>query len=161
MRFCDLVLYDAIYEARQEIQDPGSSKWEAVESHNDTMVRCVYKHLKLADIPRFTAEQITKAWGDWRRQKVEQDTPEEKFKCELIVEVARSFGNSCFMRGRVATSNGCAEELHLDRIIPGSKGGRYVLENCMLTCTTHNVSRGDRSIEEYLRSPRTCNDRRT
>ena len=61
------------------------------------------------------------------------------------------------MRGRVALGSPCSEELHLDRIIPGSKGGRYVVENCMLTCTKHNISRGDKSIEDYLRSPLTCN----
>jgi hypothetical protein len=34
--------------------------------------------------------------------------------------------------------------------------GRYVLENCMLTCTRHNTSRGDKNIEDYLRSSITC-----
>ena len=54
--------------------------------------------------------------------------------------------------------NGCgryippelADLMDLDRIVPGSKGGRYVWSNIQLLCRTCNVKKGNRSMG-YLR----------
>jgi hypothetical protein len=69
-------------------------------------------------------------------------------KMRLMAEVAERFGARCFYRDR--GKGACSEECDLDRIIPGSRGGEYKLENCHIACSKHNRERGDKTIEEYL-----------
>lgn len=71
-------------------------------------------------------------------------------RLRLMVEVAIAHGATCFFRGRGRGE--CSDEVDLDRIVPGSRGGEYTLENCQIACSRHNRERGDRTIEEYLES---------
>ena len=67
-------------------------------------------------------------------------------KLQLIVEVAKRRGTQCFY----APLGGCSADVEIDRIRPGSKGGKYTIANCVLACRAHNNARRDRSIEEFL-----------
>lgn len=71
-------------------------------------------------------------------------------KLRIIAALAVRHGARCFFDGR--GKGECSNELDLDRIIPGARGGEYSLENCHIVCSRHNRERGDRAIEEYLRA---------
>ena len=67
---------------------------------------------------------------------------------DLLIRCAKFHGRRCFFGARGLGE--CSDDIDLDRIIPGSRGGEYTVENCFLACSRHNRQRGDRSIEAYL-----------
>lgn len=144
MKFEELSLYDAIMTVREEMEaageSPGADKWITDEDLRIAITQRVMRHLlKDAD------QAIINAWCTFR--KGVNLAPDLK-KVELIVCVARIHGARCFYanRGR----GPCSEDVHIDRLIPGSRGGQYTLQNCVLACGTHNTMRQDKPLEEFL-----------
>jgi hypothetical protein len=136
MRFSELILYEAMYKVRQTLQNPGSDDW--INRAREELCRKIQGQMPIG--APFTAEQMIDAWVKYRK------SPEGK--TELTVKVALAHGEHCFMFGR--GKGECSEEIDLDRIVPGVRGGQYTLENCIIMCSFHNRQRGDRSLEDYL-----------
>jgi hypothetical protein len=66
----------------------------------------------------------------------------------LILEHARKMQKAeCFYRGKLATE--CSNEVDLDRVKPGKRGGEYAIENTVLSCSHHNRSRGSRQVDAF------------
>jgi len=140
MKFNELPLYEAVYDVVQQMiengESPGSDKWTMFES--ETLARRIQQRLPIG--APFTKSEMMDAWIRFRKSVGR--------KAELIVETARKHGRHCFYRGRGLGE--CSDELSIDRIIPGSRGGQYDIRNCVIACLKHNEQRGDLSIEEYL-----------
>ena len=68
----------------------------------------------------------------------------------LKAEVAIAHGFDCYFQGR--NKGDCSVNAELGYVIPASRGGELVLENCQIECNKHNNQRGNMTIEEYLNS---------
>jgi hypothetical protein len=66
----------------------------------------------------------------------------------IILEHARKQSTpECFYKGKVVTT--CSDEVDLDRVKPGKRGGEYTLSNTVLSCSRHNRERGCKEIVAY------------
>lgn len=75
---------------------------------------------------------------------------EHRRKRILILDHARNLTKSqCFYSGKLSTP--CSDEVDLDRIKPGKRGGIYTIENTVLSCSKHNRSRGCMEVEVFWR----------
>ena len=145
MTFDDLPLYDAVYAVRKAMEaageNPGSDDWTADEQKRRELTGRI-----VAALTTDTEQRMIDAFIGFRKSP----NVDGKKKIELIMDVRRAHGDQCFYRGRGRGE--CSEEVDLDRIVPGSRGGRYTVENCMLVCSRHNRMRGDQAIEEFCRT---------
>lgn len=147
MRFIDFDLYDAIHDVRNELQECGepigSDRWISDESYrSDLCKRVIHKMHKRID------QDIIDAWVAFRKRAKAEGTDVNKLA--LTIEVARLRGRTCFYADRGLGH--CSDDVQLERIIPGARGGVYSLANCIIACGSHNASRNDLVIEEYLAS---------
>jgi len=144
MTFDDIPLLEAIYDLRREMEDdgecPGSDSWTSDEEKRVELTRRLLGKLILN-----VNQRMIDAWIGFRKAS---DADGRK-KSELIVEVARAHGSRCFYADRGLGE--CSNDVDLDRIVPGSRGGKYSVENCIISCGRHNRSRGDANIENLLR----------
>lgn len=53
----------------------------------------------------------------------------------------------CFYEGKVDSS--CSNEVDLDRVKPGKRGGEYSVDNTVLSCSKHNRQRGASKVDSY------------
>lgn len=139
MRLSDLPLLTAIKKVTLEIENPGAEHWTTNDEKRRELCRMV-KEKMAPDIE----QQIIDMFVRYRKS----GTIGKQKKLELLVEVAETHGAKCFYANR--GQGDCADDVDLDRILPGSRGGQYTVENCMLACSYHNRSRGDQNVEEYL-----------
>ena len=71
-------------------------------------------------------------------------------KRKLILDHAKNMTKAqCFYFGKLSTP--CSDEIDLDRIKPGKRGGFYTLANTVLSCSKHNRSRGCTEVEQFWR----------
>jgi hypothetical protein len=69
-------------------------------------------------------------------------------KRRLILNHARKMQKAeCFYKGKLSTE--CSNEVDLDRVKPGKRGGIYAIENTILSCSRHNRSRGSKEVEVF------------
>lgn len=144
MTFDELPLYEAIHDAYRLVDAPRSDLWLMQDARTEYLYRTVQ-----ANLPRnvfCTLEQILEAWALYGKSVTVNELQQKKL--ELVVLVARAHGRRCFYAGRGLGD--CTNELQLDRLLPGSRSGLYVVENCILACSFHNGQRGDLTIEDYL-----------
>ena len=143
MTFDDLPLFDAIYSLRSEMEaageNPGSDVWTIEEDRRCELTKRIMGKL-MTDID----QRLINAWIRFRKSA----NVNGKKKVELIVEVFRLRGGTCFYRNRGLGE--CSPDIDLERLIPETRGGRYTLENCVLACGRHNRMRGDRDLESFL-----------
>lgn len=71
-------------------------------------------------------------------------------KNQIIADLSDAGAESCFYEGRGLGQ--CSTDVSLDRIIPGSQGGEYSFQNCVLSCSFHNSQRGDQDFSQYINS---------
>jgi len=130
---------------------------------------------KLFDEPGFVRSEITLITDEgreWILQKIIASLPVEElghYRFEhilLSVNQYRKLGkkslqkriiildhaekqkkHGCFYDGKLKTA--CTAEIDLDRIKPGARGGKYSLENTVLSCSRHNRSRGSKEVELF------------
>jgi len=144
MTFDELPLMEAIYDVRREMEAenecPGSDTWTSDETKRIELTQRILTRFSLN-----VDQQMIDAWIKFRKSS----DADGKKKAEWIVEVARAHGNRCFYADRGLGE--CSNDVDLDRIIPGSRGGKYSVENCVISCGKHNRSRGDASIEDLLK----------
>lgn len=141
----ELPVYVAIWRVEQAIEQRrlagedlpsfGSDEWLIDPERRAQLLAMIQAEL-LPD------ESLLKAYTRYRKSGDK--------RLRLMVEVAIAHGCRCFFAGR--GKGECSDELDLDRIVPGARGGQYRVENCHIVCSRHNRERGDRSIEEYLTS---------
>lgn len=118
------------------------------------------------------ATLISDAGREWTLQKVISLLPHElagKYRFERILLLANQFRKlnkehaekrriildhargmtkpQCFYFGKLGTP--CSDEVDLDRIKPGVRGGLYAIENTVLSCSRHNRSRGCTEVEKF------------
>ena len=66
----------------------------------------------------------------------------------IVLEHARNMKEPCcFYRGKVGSD--CSNEVDLDRVKPGKRGGKYSIDNTVLSCARHNRSRGCLEVVAY------------
>ncbi len=144
MTFDELPLFEAIYDLRREMETdgeaPGSDSWTSDEGKRVELTRRL-----LAKLIANVDQRFIDAWIRFRKGS----DVDGKKKTELTIEVARAHGTRCFYANRGLGE--CSTDIDLDRIVPGSRGGKYTVENCVISCGRHNRSRGDASIEDLLK----------
>ncbi len=139
MRFDQLPLLIAVHETAIEMNGkeefPGSDNWTSDElKRMELTKRVVCRLINNAD------QEVIDMWIKYRKSRDQ--------KMALIAEVAALHGSRCAYAHR--GKGECSSDIHLDRIVPGSMGGEYTLENCQIACGRHNTMRGDSSIEAFL-----------
>lgn len=147
MKFSELDLYQSVAEVYADLQAEGkrvrSDEW-LLDGATELTQRIVLAMTKSSE-PELLRTFLTYA----KAPRNGADVP----KLHLTIEVARQRGHKCFY----AMLGNCSEDVHLDRILPGSRGGQYTLANCVLSCGRHNTMRGDQPISEFL-NPVAAND---
>lgn len=143
MLFEEMPLYLAVHQVRLGVSRPSSDEWTS------TMTRDAFKLVlnRIIDNGWPHDESIPWSQDDVREvwMKIRKSSDE---KLQLKCEVAATHGERCFYANRGLGD--CSDEVELDRILPGSRGGRYTLENCIIACSFHNQSRSDTSIETFI-----------
>jgi hypothetical protein len=135
MKFLQVDLYRAVYAARNSDLDL------PVDPQSTTEREQIYRAIqaKLPPDVFYTLDDICSAWVGYRKNGRKHD---------LTVDVANAHGCRCFWANRGLGP--CSDDLTVDRLVPGSLGGQYTVENCVVSCGRHNSKRGNRTIEEML-----------
>ena len=81
--------------------------------------------------------------------KVGRRPPSRHIPRDVMLKVVRRDGHMCQLCGRNVSDN----ELHLDHIIPVSRGGISTVENLRLLCAECNREKSD-SLDELLWHPK-------
>jgi hypothetical protein len=143
MKLSDLELYLAVHKVRKQVEQPNAEFW-AHEKASEALGR-VAQTLAEDGWPREKAipclKDVIRAWTDLRKN------PKTQLTCDVSLEHKR---RSCMYAGR--GKGPCSDDIQLERIIPGSRGGEYTVENCDLACGKHNRERSDQPIENFLAS---------
>lgn len=143
MTFDEIPLYKAIHDFYRVSENHRSEKW-LLEKKKELLLE-ITRGLEFGH--GFSESQAIDAWMTYgKSSKVPGGTIS---KLALTVEVARLHGEQCFWQNRGKGT--CSDNVDLDRLTPGSRGGQYTVENCILSCSFHNRQRNDRSVERYLR----------
>lgn len=144
MLFSEIPLYQAIHRVRKSIvsdgEKPGAEEWFIDDDKRKEFCRRVISEMIDVDAA------IIKAAVQFRKGP----SVDGYKKVELTLDVAALHGGVCFYANRGLGE--CSSDVHLDRIVPGSRGGKYSLANCVLACGAHNTARGDMTIEDFLAS---------
>jgi hypothetical protein len=150
MRFDDLPLYCAIAKVRDKIKtlskdghiEPlGSEYWQRGEGSIE-LTRMITDEL-ITEANELYVDAFVKY-----RKGVSVDDEGNK-KLDIIASLASGFKTPrCFYHNRGLGD--CSEDVDLDRILPGSQGGKYSVANCVLACSRHNRQRGDLNFIEFL-----------
>ena len=106
-----------------------------------------------------SSDELRKAVCTKVREHMEPDdvilaeaiTYRKSSKRKLLAELIEVHGSRCIYAGRGLGE--CSDELEVDRIRPGSKGGEYTMANCVVSCRSHNGARSDKSFEDYIGGP--------
>lgn len=143
LTFDDLPLQSAILDL---FADPDFVKSEALlitDAGREWVLQKVISNLPKALIGKFRFEHILLSVNQFR--KLNQDHMQKRL---IIIEHARNMRvPSCFYAGKLATK--CSSEVDLDRVRPGKRGGKYSIENTVLSCSYHNRSRGCTEVVDY------------
>ncbi len=142
MTFDELPLFVAVWKVYMQTDQRGSDEWTGRKS------RAMYKAVlqQIVDDDSFTEGGIP--WGIDRVIDVWLQIRKGGEKIKTLCETAESYGLECWYRYRVSTP--CSGDVDLDRLRPGSRGGVYCLSNCVIACSFHNRSRGDKPIEDFI-----------
>jgi len=143
LTFDDLPLQEAI---RKLFEDPEFVRSEALlitDVGREWILQKVIGSLPQDLIGRFRFEHILLSVNQFR--KLNKDHVQKRL---IILDHARNMKNHrCFYHGKVVTP--CSDEIDLDRVKPGKRGGEYSVDNTVLSCSRHNRQRGCREVVEY------------
>lgn len=151
MKFDELPLCRAVRNVflamQRENEKPRGDQWIRDDRNKDKLLRLIQGALPV-DNPYISSNMLD-AWSTYGKAPNLSGTNQKKL--DLVVQVFEAHKQAgCFWAGRV--KDPCDEEVDLDRLVPESRGGRYVVENCVLACSHHNRQRSDQSVEDYLQS---------
>jgi hypothetical protein len=141
--FEDLPLQEAI---RKLFEDPEFVRTESLlieERGREWVLQKIIANLPLNWIGKYRFEHILLSVNQFR--KLNQQHLKKRL---IILEHARKMTVfECFYKGKVSTE--CSNEVDLDRVKPGKRGGEYTIENTVLSCSKHNRQRGCKEVVEY------------
>jgi len=144
----DLPLNFAVYQLRKEIKDagqqPGSDQWLYYEQNREYLRQRVVEIDP--NLKSVTTEAVCHVFISQRksgRKKSDEGTRDQLLR--LIKE-----RGSCECYWRHNFPGECSNDLHLDRLLPGKRGGTYEDKNVVISCGYHNISRGKKPIEEQV-----------
>ena len=137
MTFSELRLVAAIHNANL-----GGADFISKYDQHVAIVKVFSAYLELFNDSRFpfSAEQVFSTRLKYRKVKASK----------IKARVAIAHGFECFFAGR--GKGACSVEAELGHVVPASRGGELVVENCQIECRAHNHQRSDMTIEEYLGS---------
>ena len=143
LTFNDLPLQEAI---RQLFDDPKFVRSEALlitDAGREWVLQNVISKLPATLIGYYRFEHILLSVNQFR--KLSKDHVQKRL---IVLEHARNMKHACcFYRGKVSTA--CSDEVDLDRVKPGKRGGKYTVENTVLSCSRHNRQRGCKEVIQY------------
>ncbi len=90
----------------------------------------------------YSADWVANVWMSMRKSGPDGI----RLKCEVAMSNGGVF--CCFYAPR--NVGPCSQDVSLDRLVPGSRGGEYTVANSVIACAKHNSSRSNQPIEEYL-----------
>lgn len=138
--FDDLPLLEAI---RQLFDNPGFIRSEATlisDAGREWTLQNLISFLPHDMVGAYRFEHMLLLVNQFR--KLNKD---HKHKRLIILDHAKKMKKpQCFYADKLTTP--CSQEIDLDRIKPGKRGGEYTVENTVLSCSKHNRSRG--SLDE-------------
>ena len=141
--FDDLPLQEAV---RKLFEDPDFIRTESLlieQAGREWVLQKVIANLPRQCIGTYSFERILLSVNQFR--KLNQEHLKKRL---IILEHARKMTvPECFYRGKVGTE--CSNEVDLDRVKPGKRGGEYTVDNTVLSCSRHNRQRGCKEIVEY------------
>ena len=143
--FDDLPLQQAIAELFNEQDFVRSELLLIAEEDREWILQQVIFKLPHDMIGKYRFEHILLSVNQFRKMdKV------SRAKRLLVIQHSRKMQKAeCFYRGKLATE--CTNEVDLDRIKPGRRGGAYTIENTVLSCSRHNRSRGSKEVAMFWR----------
>jgi len=147
MTFDEIPIYVAMYRVENLIQERISDGEAVPPFGSDSWIVDPERRSEMLSMIQGFLRHDESLLGNYVRYRKSGDK-----KLRLIAQVAILRGTTCFFENRGLGD--CSEEIELDRILPGSRGGEYTVENCQIACRKHNQERGDKSIEQYLSSHR-------
>jgi len=143
--FDDLHLLEAI---RQLFEDPTHIRSEIALISDVGREQTLQKVIALLPhelVGRYRFERILLLVNQFRKLG-----KEHRSKRILILQHAKNMKDPhCFYKGKLSTP--CSDEIDLDRVKPGKRGGEYSIENTVLSCSKHNRSRGCAEVEKFWR----------
>ena len=148
MTFDNIPLYEAIFRAwgredargRPYIENPRAEHWGTKRESRDKLARAIRDEMDVDDGGKFRMDDMITEWIAFHKTA--------NGKAALTVETGLTHGWQCYYKNR---GNGpCSNEIHLDHVIPRSKGGQDIVEHLQISCGTHNTERGNKAIEDYL-----------
>lgn len=145
MKFEEIQLYQAIARAYQKAEKPRSAQW-LISRQRDLYAMIVNEMDDFTLGVPWPLVDVIAAWDSYGKQSSMQGGDDTKI--DIICELAKFHSPHCFYRNRGRGE--CSGEVDLDRIFPGSRGGIYTVENCVISCSKHNRQRQDKSIEDFI-----------
>ena len=141
--FDDLALQEAV---RKLFEDPEFVRTESLlieEKGREWVLQKIIANLPKECIGNYRFERILLSVNQFR--KLNQEHLKKRL---IILEHARKMtAPECFYKGKVRTE--CSNEVDLDRVKPGKRGGEYTVQNTVLSCSRHNRQRGCKEVIEY------------
>lgn len=141
MRFDELKLNAAIYRVRQALEKDGE------QLRSDT-----WYHERAVELCRAIAEELVTERNPYWLRTFESygkqnycDEAKTLRKNDIIAALYQAGQTACFYAGRGLGE--CSEDVDLDRIRAGAE---YSIANCIITCSKHNRSRNNKSLEDFL-----------
>ena len=143
LTFDDLPLQEAI---KKLFEDPDFIRSESLlitDVGREWILQKVIGALPQNLIGHFRFEHILLSVNQFR--KLNKDHVQKRL---IILEHARNMKKPrCFYNGKVPTQ--CSNDIDLDRVKPGKRGGEYSVDNTVLSCSKHNRQRGCKEVVEY------------
>lgn len=138
----DIPLNVAIYKVRQEIikrgKKPSAEHWTFEEQSRDFIKK------RVGEIdPQLAEVSVDKMIGVYLQIRKSK-------KRRLLIEVAELYGWTCFYLHSSNTI--CNEEVSLERLKPGKRGGEYEKGNVRVACMHHNRERATKQLEDFVGS---------
>ncbi len=141
--FADLPLQEAV---RKLFEDSAFVRSEALlitDAGREWVLQKIISSLPKELIGTYRFEHILLSVNQFR--KLNKDHVQKRL---IILEHARNMLKpQCFYQGKVSSI--CSNEVDLDRVKPGKRGGEYSVENTVLSCSKHNRQRGCTEVVRY------------
>lgn len=144
----DLPLNFAVYQLRKEIkeacQQPGSDQWLYYDQNRE------YIRNRVVEIDETlydkTSDDVCHVFISQRKSG--RKNSDEGTRDQLLRLIKERGSCECYWRHNFPGE--CSNDLHLDRLLPGNRGGTYEDKNVVISCGYHNISRGKKLIEEQV-----------
>jgi len=141
--FDDLPLQEAVRTLFGDAEFVRTESLLIEQEKREWVLQKIIANLPHDCIGKYSFERILLSVNQFR--KLNQEHLKKRL---IILEHARKMTSfECFYKGKVGSQ--CSNEVDLDRVKPGKRGGEYSVENTVLSCSKHNRQRGCREVVEY------------